>query len=314
MSREKASWPTDLASKLAGRGPMPFRDYMAEALYADDVGYYTRRDLRRRGDRPTSRPEFVSELVGPVVEAFLEFADEHEPRIVDHGPGAGLLMRYVLGSLPDEAREATEVTFVEPRLARRTRLLVLLQEFGVEGGVVSAPRDVEPGPAFVVARELLGSFPVHWLERVEGGWREVHVEVPGDRWAPEERLEKAPPQLTRFVEEHVAGAPRGHRYEVNLHLRRWLAQVGHVTDPGLVCVIDRPIEDPPGREGSIRALQDGEQVDVYEAPGITDISSGVDLDALVDQARQAGFTEVTESNPAGGAGVDPLQARALATG
>jgi SAM-dependent MidA family methyltransferase len=311
MSDDKEGWPTELAESLAGRGPMPFRDYMAEALYADELGYYTRRDLRRRGDRPTSRPDFVAELVDPVRRAFLSFADEHQPRLVDHGPGAGLLVRFLLNGLPDDVRERLDVTFVEPRLARRTRLLVLLQEFGVDGRVVSAPRDVEPGPAFVVARELLGSFPVHWLERVDDGWREVHVDVPADVWAPTDRLEQAPPQLVQFADEHAAATPAGHRYEVNLHLRRWLAQLQQVTQPGRVYVLDRPIADPPGTEGSILALRDGEPVDPYQAPGTTDISSGVDLDALVDHALQAGFADVTEHADAGGA--DPLEARVLDT-
>lgn len=313
MSDDKGGWPTDLASRLAGRGPMPFRDYMAEALYAEEVGYYTRRDLRRRGDRPTSRPAFVAELVEPVCRAFLAFADEHTPRLVDHGPGAGLLVRYLLSSLPDDVRENMDVTFVEPRLARRTRLLVLLQEFGVDGRVVSAPRDVETGPAFVVARELLGSFPVHWLERVEDGWREVHVEVPAEAWAPTERLEKAPPQLVQFADEYAEAVPEGDRYEVNLHLRRWLAQLQRVTDPGLVYVLDRPILDPPGPEGSIRALRDGEEVDLYDAPGVTDISSGVDLEALVAHAEQAGFAERTEHHGGTETGAEPLEARVLAT-
>lgn len=313
MSRDEGPWPTDLAEQLAGRGPMPFRDYMAEALYADELGYYTRRDLRRRGDRPTSRPNFVAKLVDPIVEAFRAFADDHTPHIVDHGPGAGLLMRYLLSSLPDPLRKRTDVTFIEPRLARRTRLLVLLQEFGVDGRVVSAPRDVEAGPAFVIARELLGSFPVHWLERVRDGWREVHVDVPADSWTPREELASSPPQLEQYLEQHTDGVPEGHRYEVNLHLRRWLAQVGHGTEPSLVCVLDRPIADPPGEQGSIRALRDGEQVDVYGAPGITDISSGVDLQALVRHARKAGFEDVTADNPAGQAGVDPLEAVVLRT-
>jgi SAM-dependent MidA family methyltransferase len=239
------------------------------------------------------------------------FATDSGGPIVDHGPGAGLLMRYLLGSLPDEVRERTDVTFVEPRLARRTRLLVLLQEFGVDGRVVSAPRDVDSGPAFVVARELLGSFPVHWLERVDDGWREVHVEIPSKAWQPRERLEQAPPQLGRHVDEHAAETPAGHRYEVNLHVRRWLAQLAQTTDPGLIYVLDRPIQDPPGTEGSILALRDGEPVDPYEAPGITDISSGVDLDALVQQAEQAGFREVTE--PVGAESNEPLEAVALAS-
>jgi SAM-dependent MidA family methyltransferase len=290
---------------------MPFRDYMAEALYADEYGYYTRRDLRRRGDRPTSRPKFVAQLAEPVAQALARFAENHEARVVEHGPGAGLLMRYVLSSLPASLRDRLDVTFVEPRLARRTRLLVLMQEFGVEGRVVSAVRDVDPGPAFVIARELLGSFPVHWLERVDEDWREVHVSVPGDAWTPDERLETAPPQLVQYVDEHASAVPEGHRYEVNLHLRRWLAQVRHVVDPGVVCAIDRPIADPPGPEGSIRALRDGEDVGMYEAPGVTDISSGVDLGALVDHATQAGFADVTDANPAGKARGAPLEARVL---
>jgi SAM-dependent MidA family methyltransferase len=313
MSADEGKFATDLASRLAGRGPMPFRDYMAEALYADELGYYTRRDLRRRGDRPTSRPGFVADLVEPVAQAFVSFAEDHPPRLVDHGPGAGLLVRYLLGSLPERIRADVDVTFVEPRLARRTRLLVLLQEFGVDGRVVSAPRDAEPGPAFVVARELLGSFPVHWLERTGEGWREIHVDAPGDTWTPKERLEDAPPQLTRFVDDHLPEVPVGHRYEVNLHLRRWLAQLQGVVDPGLVYVLDRPIERPPSPEGSIRAVREGETVDVYEAPGITDISSGVDLDVLVSQAEKAGFVDATADTVGSEGGRGPLAARVLRT-
>ncbi len=311
MSKQ-GSWPTELAAGLAGRGPMPFRDYMAESLYADELGYYTRDDLRRRGDRLTSRPNFVAQLVDPIREAFLAFADEHEPRIVDHGPGAGLLIRYLLTTMPEDVRAATDVTFIEPRLARRSRLLVLLQEFGVDGRVVSAPRDIEAGPAFVVARELLGSFPIHWMQRVDEDWREVHVDVPAERWEPTEQLQTAPPQLTKFLDEHTEDIPEGHRYEVNLHLERWLAQLAGLVDPGLFCVLDRPIKDPPGTEGSVLGLRDGTSVDVYEAPGLTDLSSGVDFDALVQQATSMGYEDVSSSNPASQAAQDPLEALVVA--
>lgn len=301
-------WPTELAARLAGRGPMPFRDYMAESLYAEELGYYTRRDLRRRGDRPTGRPAFVAELVQPILEAFLSFADEHEPRLVDHGPGAGLLVRYLLSTMPQHVRGELDVTFVEPRLARRSRLLVLLQEFGVDGRVVSTMRDVEPGASFLIARELLGSFPVHWMQRTPNGWREVHVDVPADAWDPVERLEPPPPQLAGFLDEHAAHVPEGHRYEVNLPLRGWLSQARQRLEAGLVCVLDRPIEDPPGQQGSILGLRNGSPVDVYAAPGLTDVSAGVDLEALRTRAGSLGLREISQQSPAGRAGHGPLEA------
>jgi NADH dehydrogenase [ubiquinone] 1 alpha subcomplex assembly factor 7 len=305
-------WPTPLAERLAGAGPMPFRDYMAEALYAEDHGFYTKRD-RAPATRATAKPDHVRALARDLAEAFVRFAQAHEPRLVDQGPGRGRLVRYLLATLPDGIREATTVTFVEPNLARRTRLLVMLQEAGVDGRVVASPRDLDPAPRFTIAKELVGSFPVHWLERGEDGWREVHVGFAEGTWDHEERLEAGPPSLARFAREHAASAPVGARYEVNLQVGRWLAALSGVLDPGVLAVLDRPLERPPSPEGSLVALRDGAPASPYEAPGELDLSAGVDLDLLDAKAEAAGLHDVTEPLLLDDTGRPRLATRALAT-
>lgn len=313
MAEDNDPWPTSLARMLAGQGPMPFRDYMAEALYADKQGFYTKRD-RRRSQRSTAQIDVIQHLAQDLVEAFVRFSKDRSPHIVDQGPGSGLLMRYVLGGLPERMLEDVKVTFIEPNLARRTRLLVMLQEFGVDGRVVGSPRGIKPGPVFVVAKELVGSFPVHWLERSPEGWREVHVTFDDASWAWEETLSDLPPSLERFAKAHAAKTPEGHRYEANLQARGWLASIAEALDPGVLVVLDRPMDRPPAEGGSIQALRDGEPVSPYGAPGETDISAGVDLEMLSGLAEGMGLEEVTASLGLGSAGGTHLEALALGGG
>ncbi len=300
-------WPTPLARRLAGSGPMPFRDYMAEALYADEHGYYTQRD-RPRLRRDTTTVETTRRIAQHLAETFVRFAEDHDGHLIDQGPGSGRLVRYILTTLPTWMHDEIEVTFIEPNLARRTRLLVLLQEFGVDGRVIASPRNLDPGPAFAIAKELIGSFPVHWLERTDDGWKEIHVAFDEDRWAWNETLNDLPPSLGQMARTHAEPTPAGHRYEANLQLRPWLASIADALDPGLLLVLDRPMPDPPDPEGSLLALHDGQPTTPYHAPGLVDISAGLDEALLEEHAKTAGLQETTQEM-----GLDTLGNPNLAT-
>lgn len=280
-------WPTPLAGELAGEGPMPVRDLMAEALYAPRHGFYTRRDIPRAAPRPSEDPSYLRELGARLAAAFEDFAVTHAPRFVEQGPGSGRLARSVLAQLPEHLRAEMQLVFIEPLLARRTRLVSILHEFGIEGSVVGSPRNLEPGPGFVVAKELVSAFPVHQLERTADGWREVHVRFAADRWAWEESLDTPPPRVRELAPDEV---PVGHRYELNVGIAPWLGELAAVAQPAFVVVLDRFAgAGERGSAGSLRAVRDGELVSPYEAPGETELSAAVDPAALEAAAQKAGF-------------------------
>ncbi len=212
MPPETKTPPTPLAERLAQHGTTPFRDYMAEALYGDEHGFYTQRDQPRL-KRETSTLQTTRSIAETLAEAFARYAQTHEPHLVHHGPGTGRLTRYILATLPDWMHDEITITFIEPNLARRTRLLVLLQEFGVDGRVIATPHTLDDEPTFLIANERLGTFPVHRLEKTPNGWEEIHVRFHEDPWGWEETLQGCPPSIQRIANEHAPDTPTGHRYE-----------------------------------------------------------------------------------------------------
>lgn len=292
---------------------MPFRDYMAEALYAPKHGFYTRRDQRRRHRRETDDTVYISGIARQLARLFTRFAEAHGARLVEQGAGSGKLMRFLLASLDDELVQDLELVFVEPRLARRTRLVAVIQEFGVEGKVVGSPASLAPGPSFVVAKELIGSFPVHWCQNTPEGWQEVHVSFGTDAWSWDEGLDDPPKAVRAFLEDHASHVPEGHRYEANLQMSGWIGDVATNLDPGLVVILDRALPDPVPPGGSLKARLEGKEVSPYAAPGRMDLSSAVDLAALVAQGRQHGLGPVEAPPGLIQAAAGHLEPRILAT-
>ena len=98
--------PVELLVRAAieRRGPIPFDEVMALALYHPEHGFYASGgQAGRRGDFLTS-PE-VGPLFGAVVARALDgwWADAGEPdvfTVVEAGAGPGALARSVLGSAP----------------------------------------------------------------------------------------------------------------------------------------------------------------------------------------------------------------------
>lgn len=310
----KGDWPTPLAQLLAGQGPMPFRDFMAEALYAPKHGLYTGRDLPSGRGRPTGTTDYLLSLAGPLAEAFTRFAQAHASRLVEQGPGSGRLARLLLTHLDPALLERTEVVFIEPLLARRTRLVAILRELGVDGKVVGTPRNVDPGPAFVLAKELFSSFPVHWLERTAEGWAEVEVAFARDRWAWEESLDDPPPWLEVFLPGKAQGIEVGHRYEVNAQLPRALGELAAFMEPGVLVVLDRFAPSARGPGGTLRALHGREEVAPYDAPGRAELSAAVDPVALAWGAEEAGLAEVDGAFGLEGLGAPALGVRVFGVG
>jgi len=158
-----------LAAIADARGPIPFVDVMALALYGEH-GFYTAGtgSAGRRGDFLTS-PE-VGPLFGAVVARLLDAEWERLGRpdpftFVDAGAGPGTLARAVIAAGPACAG-AMRYVAVERSAAQRARH---------PEGVTSSPV-LPPGPitGVIVANELLDNLPFR-LVVFDGHWRESLV-------------------------------------------------------------------------------------------------------------------------------------------
>ena len=185
-----------IASRVAAAGGwMPFDDFMAEALYAPGLGYYSggRRifGLGPEGGSdfvtaPELSPFFGRALAVQVREAL---AASGTGRVYEFGAGSGALAEQLLEALDaDDAdddgmlRQPVDLTIVELSGALRERQQARLARFAPRVQWLDAWPETMEG--VVVGNEVLDAMPVKLLHRAGGCWHErgvVDLYPPGGR-------------------------------------------------------------------------------------------------------------------------------------
>jgi SAM-dependent MidA family methyltransferase len=172
----------------AGDGWLPFDRFMALALYAPGLGYYSRDD-RQFGQMPSSGSDFVtapelSPLFGRALAAQVQQGLERAgaSHVVEFGAGSGALAAQLLDALGDGV---SRYDIVELSAALRSRQQQVLARF--------APRvhwlDELPASihGVVVANEVLDAMPVQLLHFDGTQWHERGVVARGAGLAFEDR-------------------------------------------------------------------------------------------------------------------------------
>ena len=155
--------------------PVPFSEFMADALYGPTGFYTTGGRAGRRGDFITS-PE-VGPLFGAVVARFLDDEWHRIGRpdpfvVVDAGAGPGTLARSVLAAAPacSTAMRYVAVDVSESQRAQHP-----------DGAESMASLPEGPFDGVIIANELLDNLPFR-LAVFDDGWREAFVvELPDGR-------------------------------------------------------------------------------------------------------------------------------------
>ncbi len=291
-----------LRRRLAATGPVPFRQFMAWALFHPDFGYYAAGRVRvGHGDgdfttAPHLSPLFARCLARLVVAADRGLGHPDPFTLVEGGPGEGRLARDLLDALGETAPELyARLRYApdeaSPALARRQAAALaphakILASWVPEGG--------EPVTGLYLSNELLDAFPVHRLTRRGGELAEVHVAV--REGALEEVL--APPSRPDFEAIlAAAGVTPGEGYEVEWspELARWLHRVARGLARGYLVTIDYGDEAArlfgPGRpRGTVAAYRRHRLAeDLLAEPGHQDLTAHVNFTALRQEAERCGF-------------------------
>ena len=289
-----------IRAAIAGRGPMPFREFMERALYDPEHGYYASGHARlgRKGDY------FTSVSVGPLFGALLarQFAEVWERlgapadfTLVEQGAHRGELTRDVfigLRRLAPECARATRGVIVEPFPALRAAQQELLRDEPVAW--VASIDELPPFTGVHFSNELLDAFPVHLVRSDGAAWTERCVEwsEPG-RFAFCERPLEDPALLAQLPAPH--DLPPDYTTELCPAASTWARAVAEKTQRGLILAIDygHPRADffhPARRLGTLRACASHRPApDPLAAPGELDLTAHVEWTSVAAAAESAGL-------------------------
>ncbi len=291
---ERTALEDRLIALIRARGPITVADYMADALFHPQEGYYTARSpIGAEGDFTTA-PE-VSQIFGELIGLWLvqSWTDMGSPsafNLVELGPGRGVLMQDVLRAarLRPAFLDAAHVFLVETggrlRLEQRRRL----KDSGVKVDWADRFADVAPAPTLVVANEFFDCLPIRQFVRGPVGWRERLVGLSADGAGLAFTLSETPPEpaLDLPSKDDVA---EGAIFELTEAAETAAEEIARalVDRGGRALIIDYGhLHDGFGE--TLQAVRRHAFWPVLASPGAADLTAHVNFERLTRAAFNAG--------------------------
>lgn len=301
LSAEEAAHSRALLERIAAEvraagGWLSFERFMALALYAPGLGYYSAGSVKlgAGGDFVTA-PE-VSDLFSRCVAA--QCAELLAPggEILELGAGTGRMAEVVLrelgarGQLP--ARYA--ILEVSADLADRQRRRIAALPAALAERVVWLERLPErPFEGVILANEVLDALPCRRIAIERGAILELGVTIEGARLI--ERSAPADAELTaewtRLIAQLPAPLAEGYVSEICLRVAPWLAGVAECLTRGAVLLFDYGLPrahyyHPQRLTGTVRChFKHRVHDDPYVNLGVQDITAWVDFTRVAEAAE-----------------------------
>jgi len=279
---------------------LSFADFMAQALYHPQCGYYMtpRARIGKAGDFYTSSS--VSSLFGRLVARQLaqmaELLPDETFQIVEQGPGEGHLALDILDALAEEAPgiyARSRYTLVEVSQDNRGRQAKNLAAHAHKVAWCDE-NDWSITSGCFLSNELVDAFPVHVVEKHAGELQEVFV-ISREGEFVEELRPATDSRLAGYFTWLGCGPVEGNRAEVNLAAADWMRDVGRRIAKGFSLTIDygypaQELYAPHRRIGTLLCYYRHQADDnPYERVGEKDITAHVDFTALQKAGSEVGL-------------------------
>ncbi|WP_018130726.1 class I SAM-dependent methyltransferase [Effusibacillus pohliae] len=306
--------------RLAG-GRIPFADYMAEALYHPEWGYYNRPEMTigERGDFYTSpmiHPIFGQCVARQMFRFWRQLDAPPAFTIVEMGAGTGALARDLLAEWDRLQAAAFGTGTGQPvdlryRIVEQSPVLREMQREStreIANGRISWHSTLPEVPGYgsltgvVFSNELFDALPVHRLTMQDGRLQELYVTV---RDAGEGAVfEEEPGQLSDeklasvLSDEILRQLEEGDRLAVSLLAGDAIGAMADALRQGFVLTIDYGDLAPDMyrksvRTGGIRCYRKQTLVfNPYERVGEQDITADVDFSYLQRMGEEKGLRTI----------------------
>ena len=288
-------------------GLLPFHQFMQQALYHPQHGYYMtqRPRLGRQGDFVTA-PEMTS-LFGELltlhcIELWQHLGQPARFQIVEAGAGSGKLAADICRTARrfPTFQAALEYTILEISPDFQTLQRQTLTEAGCDPDGVHWYNSLEAlGENSIVgillSNEFFDALPVHWLEMTDAGLRELGV-----AWAEEGLTTRlmpiTPPLDPDYFTRLGIVLPVGMRTEVGLAASTWMAQAARSLARGMILTIDygytqAELYSTALPQGTLTGFYQHQKIEnPLHHPGEMDLTAHVQFTALAQAGEANGLT------------------------
>jgi len=285
---------------ITQHGPIGVDDYMGMCLGTNGggvggAGYYHSRDPLGGGGDFTTAPE-ISGLFGEMCGLYLAHMYEitgtcdtapAEGTVIELGPGRGTLMRDMRRVW---ARLMPDLAQLPLHLVETSRVLRHAQDEVLGANTVTGWHDdvesalaASDGPIFGIANEFFDALPAAQMVFDDGAWRHRLVGLRNGHlgFVTGVAANDIDPDLPVAPTDGMVAELCPKASHIMSLLARALTRRG-----GAVLIVDYGRHGNPG--DSLQAVADHRPVDLFAAPGDSDISHWVDFAALGRAASNAG--------------------------
>jgi SAM-dependent MidA family methyltransferase len=291
-----------LRQRISAQGPIPFVEFMQQALYHSEHGYYMtpRQRIGKRGDFFTSSSvhALFGQLVARQLVQMWELLGRETFSIIEQGAGEGHFALDILSALQAEAPDCyrqLDYVLLEVSPDNRQRQQAVLQPHAgrVRWSELEQLGEIQ---GCFLSNELVDAFPVRLLEKQQGELKEVFVGLDEQGAFCELLLAPQDDAVAAYLAWLGIQPLEGNRFEVNLAAVDWMRQVADVLKRGFVLTIDYgyPAEElyaPFRRDGTLMCYR---QHRADENPlldvGAKDITTHVDFTALQLAGTESGLS------------------------
>ena len=288
-------------------GFLSFEEWMAQALYAPGLGYYTAGNTKFGAALPTgdftTAPEMTSvfgQVLARQVAQVLQMTGTDT--VLEFGAGTGALAASLIPALQALGMEVKyQILEVSADLAARQaeRLAAFTPQVQ---WLDTLPTAFE---GCVIANEVLDAMPVTLFRWNEAGeLMELGVQARPEHTPPFGWAERpAAPELQSAVAQRMPALP-GYRSEINLQAETWVRQLGGWLRTGAALLIDygfpqREYYHPQRLTGTLMChFRHHSHDQPLVLAGIQDITAHVDFTAMADAALEGGLDVLGYTNQA----------------
>ena len=283
-----------------------FSEYMQQALYAPNLGYYSNGLTKIGADGDFITAPETSSLFSRCLarQAHQVLSQLPEPNIVEFGAGRGIMARDILLELaelnqPIEHYYIIELSAELKHVQKQT--LASLPDALKEKVIWLTQLPQNPISAVVLANEVIDAMPIEMIKLEPEQVSQAYVEFDSAgqaNWLFKE-IKTDNDELQNRIKEiqSLIGipSPKGYQTEVNLNIQPWVSSIADFLTAGLVLIIDygysRTEYYQPAREmGTFRChYQHLAHADPFFYPGLQDLTSHVDFTAVAEAGFKAGL-------------------------